>query len=427
MKLRRRERDGRPERIEAASNPPGPNSLEPMVDAFNAAGAKGTWPVDFQDLRGLFGTPPGSGYSPSLVEKVGVANRCIQLAAQQIGTMPLRFRRAQNLDLDAPAPQWVANPDPAYYPNGISDLLFAAVWSIYQHGDAFLYVTSRYADGYPQTLTALDAVTMLVGVEGGRRTYDSNGAPLDPADVIQISRDPRGTARGTGALQSYAANLNAAYTQAAYASDVVASGGMPPVALRPARRVTADQAAELQAQWVNRAASRLGAPAVIPPDLAIEQFAWSPKDLLLLEARHFDSAMICGAFGTPPPMVGVPVPNLGLTYQTVEQLFDNYWRAELYPRGHYIAQALSNLALPRGNWVEFDPSVILKPSLPAYADAWLKMLNAQVVTEAEFRAAVLDLPPLEMGEALEEIDEPAGAQGGAQTADLQVVPREGVA
>jgi HK97 family phage portal protein len=423
VKLRRRQREGGPDPVEAASDPARPNRIAPHIPL----GPPGVPPAltAYADVLGLHPAGGGAYYSPTLVDKVGVANRCVQLAAQQIATMTLRYRRAVGLAPDAPEPQWVSNADPAWYPNGTADAVFAGIWSTYVHGETFLYVTSRYADGYPQTWSVLDAVTMKVGAEGGVRTYSSNGYPLDPDDVLHVMRDPRGALRGTGALQSYAANLAGAYAQERYAAGVLEGGGYTPVVLRPARRVTAEQAAELQAQWVGRAAERGGAPAVVPPDVAIEQYAWSPADLLLLESRQFDAAMICGAFGVPPPLVGLPMPTQGLTYQTVEQAFDTYLRTELHPAGKRLTNALSTW-LPRGNWVEFDPGALLRPSLATAIDVAVKAIDAEMLTADEARAWVFDLPPLSQGEAISDIDEPAGVAMGAEPAALVAVPRDEV-
>ena len=65
-----------------------------------------------------------AGWSTSrLVERVWVANRCQHMNANAISTMPLRHYGG------AREPAWVANPDPAWYPNGISDAVYAAIWS----------------------------------------------------------------------------------------------------------------------------------------------------------------------------------------------------------------------------------------------------------------------------------------------------------
>src|SRR4029079_1572831 len=88
----------------------------------------------------------GVGFSPRLIDRVWVANRCIEMNAQQVASMPLRFHGTRE-------PAWVSNPDPVWFPNGISDAVYAAIDSMYRWGDAFLVITSRYADGYPSAWT----------------------------------------------------------------------------------------------------------------------------------------------------------------------------------------------------------------------------------------------------------------------------------
>jgi HK97 family phage portal protein len=323
--------------------------------------------------------------------------------------MPLRYRRSTPApNGQSYEPAWVSSPDPTWFPNGIHDAVFSAAWSMYARGDAFLWATSRYADGYPATWTVLDPVTMVVeGTDAGTRAYTSNGVPLDPDDVLQITRDPRGYLRGTGSLEAYASNLRSAAQGETYAADVMAGGGVPNAVLKTARRLTADQAVELQDQWVARTSARLAAPAVIPPDVDFEQLAFSPKDMMLLESREYDAKQIAAAFGVPAPLLNMALAS-GLTYANPAQLFELWWRSELMPAAHRIEASLSTW-LPRGSWVEFDPSVILRPDLAGMASTWLSLLAANVVTPDEVRAAVLDLPPLAQGEALELIDEPAGS------------------
>jgi len=348
--------------------------------------------------------PQGAG-------SVGTANRCLQLVSQQISTMPLRFRGQYE-------PAWVSNPDPVWFPNGIGDAIFAAVWSIYGWGDAFLYVTDRYeSNGYPRLWTVLDPAQVTVDhdPQGGRR-YRAGDVYLDAYDVLQVSRCPNGELRSTSALDAYASNLAAAAAAETFAADVFYAGGIPWGALKPSRRLDSTQAAELQAQWSARASARRGAPAVLPPDVEFEQFQINPKDLLLLESREWDAKQIAAAFGVPAFMLNMDQAG-GLNYANPEMLFETWWRTELYPVGRRVESALS-VWLPRGNWVEFDPSATLRPDLATMSETWLGLLAAGVVTEDEVRAAVLDLPALTEGEALDMIDEPPGANA----AQLSVVP-----
>jgi hypothetical protein len=134
----------------------------------------------------------GLGFTPRLAERMWVAARCIQLNAQQIRSMPLRFAGTSR------EPAWVTNPDPVYFPNGIGDAVFAATDDLYRHGEAFLYVTSRYADTFPSGWTVLDPEPMNVTLVNGRRQFKQSERILDNRDVVHIMRDPGRDARHAG-------------------------------------------------------------------------------------------------------------------------------------------------------------------------------------------------------------------------------------
>jgi hypothetical protein len=344
-------------------------------------------------------------------ESVGTVDRCLQLNSQAVASMPLRYRHSP--DVAGYEPAWIHDPDPAWYPNGIGDATFAAVWSIYAHGDAFFWVTSRYeATGYPRTWTILDPVTMKVAQGHGTRRYESNGYPLDVRDVVQVSRNPNGALRGTSALEAYAGNVRSAYAAEIYAADAYFSTGVSRVALQSKQRLSADQAADLQAQWVAAVQRRMGAPAILPPDITmLNPMSVAPRDMMLLETRDWDARQIAAAFGVPAMLLNIAVSG-GLTYQNPEQLFGLWWRSELMPCALKIGAALSRW-LPRGHWVEFDPSVAIRPDLQQQIDIYSRALADQVITVDEYRAAVFDLPPLVEGEPDEALTfyEEAGAHG----------------
>jgi HK97 family phage portal protein len=363
---------------------------------------------DFQDhaLRmpqnGWFEPMPPNGY-------VGTVDRCLQLNSQQVATMPLRYKHsAATLGFE---PAWVHDPDPAWYPNGIGAAVFSAVWSMYAQGDAFLYVTSRYETGYPRTWTVLDAVTMKVTDGGGVRLYESNKTELDPDDVVQVTRDSRGGLRGRSALDAYWANVESAYQAESYAADVYQSTGVNRVALRSTdRRISAEQATEIQAQWVAAVSRRLGAPAIIPPDLELLQsLTISPKDMMLLESREYDARQIAAAFGVPAVLLNIALSG-SVVYQAPAQLFELWWRTELMPCAVKLQEALSRW-LPRGHWVEFDPAQILRPDLETQVKTYSKAYADGAITLDEYRAAVFDLPPLERGDQSADYYEEAGAHG----------------
>lgn len=344
----------------------------------------------------------GSGFSPRFFDRLWVANRCCQLNSQMISCMPLRFFGT------SAEPAWVANPDPAWFPNGVGDAVFAATWDMYAWGDAFIYVTSRYANGFPSAWTVLPASSMNVQKDGkGGKTYRAGQTLLNPDDVVQVTRDPHGGLRGTSALQSFASHLWAAEA-AGETGRAMMTNPNPNAVLKSMRKLTAEQAEQIQAQWAARTGVRSGAPAVLDPGIEFQQLAFSPKDLLLLDAQQFEAKTVAAAFGVPPVMLNMSMEG-GLLYQSPQMLYEIWWRGELRPASLRLSQALSAQMLPNGSWVEFDARDVLAPTFTDLVTAWDKMLAANVVSIDEYRAAVLRLPSRASGDAIGELTQPSVA------------------
>ena len=319
-------------------------SIQPQVDHF------------WSELRGSSGF-----FSPRLIDRVWVANRCIQLNAQQIAQWPLRFTSTAPQGGFEPA--WVTNPDPNWYPNGIGDAMHAIVRSLYGWGDAFLFVSEFYATGWPATWTVLDASVVDVDAENGRRKYRVNGRRVDENRVVQITRDPGDGVRGTSALRAYSAQAWGAIGGSNTTQHVLGGGTMPPVALRPKRKQTREQAERMQEQWVSaRARYGSGVPAILPVDTFDDPFVLniSPKDLVLLELQEFNSRAIASAFGVPALLLNMPMAG-SLVYQNPQALGEFWVRFELNPISTKITNALSQQMLPKGNAVEHDASGAFAP------------------------------------------------------------------
>ena len=359
----------------------------------------------------------GIGYSDSLSDRVWAANRCLQLNCQQLSSMPLRYYSPSS----SPEPQWVSNPDPNWYPNGIGDAVFAGFSSMYGYGDAFLLVTQRYSNGYPSSWTVLDPLPMEVSVRRGKRKYRSGGIPLNEDDIVQISRDPKGGIQGTSALSSYASYLYGLTASAELARVMTGEGGVPNAILKTAKKLKPEQAVALQSQWAERTAVRRGLPAVLPPDVDFQQLSFSPQDLMLLEVQSFDARVIASAFSVPPFMINLSIEGGGMVYQNPETLFEVWWRTELRPAALRFSRALSSIMLPRGTFVEFDARAVLAPSFKELVDAWVALGEKGYVSSDEIRAAVLHLPPQEQGEALAALTVPPTASASPAQQPASVV------
>jgi len=371
------------------------------------ASAQATPSVFDPDLAGLGPTSiewylaTGAWASPTVAERVGTVARCLQLVAQQIATLPLRFRGGDQ------EPLWVSNPDPVWFPGGIGSAIFAAATSMYGYGDAFLWCTSRYATGYPQTFTVIDPRAVVVEADPrGGRLYRVRDSYVSPDDILQITRNPGGGLRGTSALEGYAPNVAAAMAAEVYAADTFNGGGVPWAVLQTSEPVDEEQAQAIKAQWARRTGGAL--PAVIGPDIAYKEFAFNPKDLMLIESREWDAKQIAAAYGVPAFMLNMEQAG-GLNYSNPVQMFETWWKSELHPAVRRIDAHLSTW-LPRGQWVEFDNADLLSPDIAAKQAVYSKAYADGAVTLNEYRAAVFDLPPVEEGDAVALIDEPPGAK-----------------
>jgi HK97 family phage portal protein len=307
------------------------------------------------------------GFSESLIEAVWASDRCVQLNSQQIASMPLIFNPASPTTR---IPQWLSNPDPNWYPNGIGDVVFAITRAIYKYGDAFLIVTDRYNDGFPAGFTIVDESVTSVTVElvNGRRSYRFGNTPIFAGDVVQISRNPSGQLRGYSAFSAYLPYMLSLQAGAS-ASQAIFENPIPNSVLKSARKLDPAQAKLLQDQWTERAGLRRGAPAVLPPEISFETLSFKPSDLLLTDGQMFAARVIATGCGVPPFLLNLPLEG-GLTYQNPEKLGEFWWRFELRPMGDRIANALSAQMLPRGSSVSFDASATFA-DLPGVGDETL--------------------------------------------------------
>ena len=361
--------------------------------------SEAAWQANISEFwAGLTGT---SGFSaPVLLDKVWVANRCKHMNSNAISTMPLRHYGSRE-------PAWVSNPDPVWFPNGISDAVYAIVDSLYGWGDAFVYVTSRYADGYPSAWTVFNPEPMTVNVYRGKRFYRSGDTQLDERDMVQITRNPGGI-RGTSAIKAYASYTNGLLAAADLGRVMMASGA-PSSVIKSTRKIDRVQAQAIQDSWVSATASRRGAPAVLGPELDFTKLGFSAEDLQLMSMQQFSAQVIASAFGVPSLLINMPIEG-GLNYQTPILLLEQWWRTELRTTATRVSNALSSVMLPAGQYVEFDPYKFLAPSFKELVESYVALVTAGLMTLEEARTVVLGLPPAESQEdALLDLSTPPSA------------------
>ena len=109
-----------------------------------------------------------------------VANRCIALIADQIGSLPIHAERG-NERITTPA--LLAAPE---IDRTRSEFVSALVTSLLINGNAYLLAGRRDALGFPQTVMLLDPEAIQVAIVDGQPQYRTARGTLNPEDVLHI-------------------------------------------------------------------------------------------------------------------------------------------------------------------------------------------------------------------------------------------------
>lgn len=339
------------------------------------------WPTDWNTPIGAAGSWRGRGMT-------GVVFACIDLNARVTADMPITAWTGGVPT--QPQPSWIPNPQPEIYASW-QDFWQQLWWSFQGAGEAIIFCTSRFADGFPRTFTVLSPWLVLIDLDdrtGMRRYYAPSGEEITD-DVLHIryltdQLEPR----GIGPLEAAGEHILAARTLTRYASDLARNGGIPWAVLTHKFKLTSDQVKDLRTQWIEGARNRMGAPAILDQDLQIEQLQVTPKDMALRELQEHAESKTAVLLGVPPFLVGLPAGGDSLTYASTVSLFDYHWRSLLRPKGREIAAALAGWATPRGTELRINPSSYTQESLAVVGQFLEAMQRMGAMTIPEIREFV---------------------------------------
>jgi len=304
------------------------------------------WPADWN-------LPTFGGAADDLTD---VAWMALDLNASVFSTMPPYLVGASESLPD----EWIDNPDPAQYTSWAT-FAHSLMWD-FQLGEAFVLCTARFANGWPARFHVAPPWTVNVELRGGGRDYSIGGLPLDPADVLHIRyRTTVDAARGVGPLDAGRTRLVAARILLRYLTNFVAGGAVPSSVLESVEDVTASQANDLHAQWINARMSKLGLPAVLGGGVTWKATQANALDSALAELAAYTDAKLAVLLGVPPFLLGLPSGGDSMTYSNVSSIFDYHWRAGLKPKASRLMLALSQWLVPRGTTVEVNRDEYVSP------------------------------------------------------------------
>lgn len=342
----------------------------------------------FSDTIGAGGEWSGFGYGRQnpggYLKRVSTVMTCADLNGRQLASFPayaVKNRRPQDL------PNWYqTSPEPSYYSDWVAFMKVAAN-SFQLGGECIVWCLGRYANDYPARFVVLNP--RAVFIDDDDEYYlgtDDTGEHLNRRDICHVNyQQLPSSRRGIGPLSWAGYHLISAAVLSAYAVQLARQGVW--AVLKHPEGLTAEQAADLQGQWLFARYQANGAPAVLSGGVELETLTMSPRDLTLLDLKTFDLQMICAAFGVPPFLVGLPQPG-SMTYSSANMLTDFHWRSTLRPMAQAFSGALSPWLLPRGTALEFNPDRYIQPGPKERAETYA-ILHA-IVNDAGQPALTVD-------------------------------------
>jgi HK97 family phage portal protein len=331
------------------------------------------WPVEWSTPNWGMGAQTALG---GVIGRVSTVFGAVDLNSSVLSTMPpYRLQGSKVID---PLP-WMSNPQPEVY-TGWSEAMKQLIVSYY-NGEAFLWATSRYADGTGgaagtvRTWVVLNPAWVDVEQVGQVRRYEMGGLDITD-DVLHIRYASwPGVPHGIGPLAALAYNLFGAAALEKYQAMLSTRGGIPWGVLTAPGNLNQPQAQQLRDNFVTARLSAMGAPAVMSGGVTLQPFTISPKDMALLELRAFDEARICTLLGVPALLMGLPTGEKSLTYHNAESIYDFHWRAYLRPKASTILEALSNWALSGPQRIEVNRDEYVRPGFTDRVNAWSVLFN----------------------------------------------------
>jgi hypothetical protein len=232
-------------------------------------------------------------------------------------------------------------------------------------GRAFLYVTERYADGYPKNFTRMPSnmiTTLDQQANGGvfygpSKQIEFNGMPVDYRDVVQFISPNQGLIYTTPKAIETALKLE----QARYRNALTS---IPSVVLRQtggeplSGQELADLAAAFDQARINNQT------AAVNEFIEVKESFATPDKMMLNESIEYSSKDLCRSIGVPPYLLGIATGSY--SYTNSESARQDLYIFGLKPIITCIEETLSSdNVLPHGTGVKFDIDDYLESVTPS--------------------------------------------------------------
>jgi HK97 family phage portal protein len=312
------------------------------------------------------GVAPAFGPGPYVFDatsarSVPSVSRCLQLIGGMCKQMPMDAYRGT---APLPRPGILRRPDPF---NAASWFVQISVEDYLLSGNAVCRISSRGADGWPQTVQWLPINWVYIVWVPGNLTpdYYFYGQRLDPAEVIHVKRGADrwyGGMRGVGVVEECLPTLDRIAMEEIYEYSTLSGSAVPSVAvITPTPFLTQEEADTAKLGWEGAYGGPNRSPAILPAGTQVIPLSWSPTDTQMIEARKLSLTDCANAFNLDGYWLGAPT--AGITYKTSGPQYQQILRTTLEPILADFEDVWSDAWLPRGQKIRFDRNQLLRDDL----------------------------------------------------------------
>jgi hypothetical protein len=285
---------------------------------------------------------------------VPTISRARDLMASVLGCMSLKmYNEIWNGDEMEKLPlaprSWLRKIDPAVPNNFTLSFLFD---DLFFYGRAFLFITSRTADGFPASFTRLPAAMVQTLDQAGpvwfapSKQIIFNGGELNPDDVVQFLSPIQGIIYMSTTAVSTALKLEAARYR--NASSAIPAGILRQTGGEP---LSGQELADLAASFNH--ARETNQTAALNEFVTYTETLTSPDKMLLIDSAEFQSKDLARLCNVPLYLCGISTGSYA--YTTSAEARMDLWTFGVKAYAECIAGTLSmNNVLPNGTFVEFD-------------------------------------------------------------------------
>jgi HK97 family phage portal protein len=352
-------------------------------------------PIDVETWAGI-------PVSRETATRIVAVYACVRLRAETVAELPAdAFRKSAQARVPIdPAPMWMRQPNDE---TNWFEFVERINTSLDLDGNAFVAITARDRLGFPAELFTLHPDEIEVRRDNSGVFYVWSGSqrfsrfsPLNPlGDVLHIRNvswggdrapSPISQARNAISLTLAAEKFGAGFFgQGQQLSGVIS---LPAVEGHKSR----EYIEQMKESWRqdHSGTARAHLPGVLTGGATWTPISVNPEEAQFLETRKFQVSEIARLFGIPPHMIGEV--DTSTSWGTgIEQQQIGFVQYSINPRLARLEAAFNQL-LPRGQFIKWNITGLLRGDSAARAAFYQSGINAGWLLRSEVRA-LEDLPP----------------------------------